>query len=477
MKNRLFLYLTLLIALFLRYDLTINTPYFNWDENALLNEIESIGFLEATLNPLNNLNFHQSAPPLFLSVVKLISYARNPMLYEIFTFFISVFILFIFYKILDLKSNKNTSLGILFLFLLSVNPQLLYNTTTIKQYSFDVLGYLLLYKFTHIIYFDEQWKKWYTIFLAIFIFLSNIYLIISLVSITILILVRTNFFVRNRNLIFSFVSAIILFFVYFYNYHEHYGYIEIKNFMYNFWFKEYSLTLNYLFSRIILIFKTLLRMFVLDIYGILPFLILLFALGYQYFNNLKSNLRVSFELAFLALSIILHIVLDLLMIYPFVASRMIIYLYPVVMLICFRLTKQATGSIKVLIILPLVILSVLNIRYIHYREQDYNAIAKYVPINSTLFMTKREKENFDFFWRNISLLNKKNVRLVIVEKFDEAILQNGMFYTGYYGTEVGKVDLSLATFKDIGFNEIKKYNYHHILGTGVLIHSKSKKNL
>jgi hypothetical protein len=218
-------------------------------------------------------------------------------------------------------------------------------------------------------------------------------------------------------------------------------------------------------------------MFVLDIYGILPFLILLFALTYQYFNKLKSNLRVSFELAFLAVSIILHIVLDLLKIYPFIASRMIIYLYPVVMLICFKLTKQATGSMKLLIILPLVTLSVLNIKYIHYREQDYNVVAKYLPENSTLFISEREKENFDFFWRNTSLLNEKYVRIVIVKKFDHTILENGMFYTGYYGTEVGEVNLSTAIFKDISFNEIARYNYYHILGTGVLIHSKSKKNL
>jgi hypothetical protein len=31
--------------------------------------------------------------------------------------------------------------------------------------------------------------------------------------------------------------------------------------------------------------------------------------------------------------------------------------------------------------------------------------------------------------------------------------------------------------KDISFNEIARYNYYHIVGTGVLIHSKSKKNL
>ena len=402
MKNRLFLFFTLLIALFLRYDLTINTPYFNWDEHALLNEIESVGFFEATLNPLNYLNFKQSGPPLFCSFVKLISYARNPIFYEIFTFLVSCYILFVFYQLLDLKSKKNTFLGILFLLILSVNPQLLYNSTTIKQYSFDVLGYLFLFKFVSVIYFDEPWKRWYTIVLAIFVFLSNIYLIISLVSIITLILVRTSFFERNRNLIFSFVSAIILFFVYFYNYHKHYSYIEIKNFMYNFWFKEYSLTLNYLFSRIVLIIKNLLKIFVLDIYGILPFFILIFALTYQYFNKLKSNLRISFELAFLAVTIILHIVLDLLKIYPFIASRMIIYLYPVAMLICFKLTKQATGPMKLLIILPLVILSVLNMRYIHYREQDYNAVAKYLPENSTLFISEREKENFDFFWRNTS---------------------------------------------------------------------------
>ena len=132
------------------------------------------------------------------------------------------------------------------------------------------------------------------------------------------------------------------------------------------------------------------------------------------------------------------------------------------------------GSMKLLIILPLVILSVLNIRYIHYREQDYNAVAKYLPENSTLFISEREKENFDFFWRNTSLLNEKNVRLVTVEKFNHSILENGMFYTGYYGTEVGEVNLSTAIFKDISFNEITLYNYYHIVGTGVLIHSKSK---
>lgn len=476
MKNKAFLFLALFIAIFLRYYFTINTPYFNWDENALLNEIEFVGFFDATLNPLNNLDFHQSAPPLFCSLIKLISYGHNPMLYELFTFFISSLILLVFYRLLDMKTDKNDFLSVVFILFLSVNPQLLYNTTTIKHYSFDILGYLFLYKFIRIIYFDEQWKKWYNVFLIIFIFLSNIYLIMAAVSITTLTLVRKTFFVRNRSLIFSFVSAIILFSAYFYNYHGHYYYVEIKNFMYNFWFKDYSLSLNYMVNRLIIIFKTLLSMFVLDIYGVLPLVVLLFALGYQYIKNIKSNRNISFELAFLAVSIILHIVLDLLKIYPFVASRMIIYVYPVMMIFCYKLTKQATESMKVLIILLFVMLSALNIRYIYYREQDYNAIAKYVPANSSLFVTKGEKENFDFFWRNTSLLNKKNVRLVIVEKFDDSILQNGMFYTSYYGTEVGKVDLSLAIFKDIGFNEIRRYNYQHILGTGVLIHSKSKKN-
>ena len=242
--------------------------------------------------------------------------------------------------------------------------------------------------------------------------------------------------------------------------------------MYDFWFKGYNLSFKYFYTRIIIIVKTFLNLFIFDSFGILPFTVSLITLIYQYFIIVKKDKTLSFGFWFITLTILIHITLDLLRIYPFIASRMIVYLYPVIVIIFFKLVTQATSSVKKFIVAPLLILSLLNIKYFNYREQDYNSVAKQLPEKSTLFITQGEKHNFDFFWRNTSILKKKKIQIVTVNKFENSILKKGCFYTGYYGTEFGEVELESATFKDLPFSEVQLFNYNHILGTGLLIQSK-----
>ena len=141
MKN--FLKLLVLIGIAIRLVLQFFYPCFNVDEMALGSNIVSKSFAQL----LYPLDCYQSAPPLFLCTQKLfITYLPFPFWINIkvLSFLVSAASVFLFYK---LVAKKNDFLSVLLLVLFVFNPYLIYNSLTVKQYTFDLLGVLMVLNF------------------------------------------------------------------------------------------------------------------------------------------------------------------------------------------------------------------------------------------------------------------------------------------------------------------------------------------
>jgi hypothetical protein len=166
--------------------------------------------------------------------------------------------------------------------------------------------------------------------------------------------------------------------------------------------------------------------------------------------------------------------LDLFKIYPFVADRFIVYLLPLIILLFVDITELIPYFLKWLFVLVLFVMRVLNFKYIFYREQDYNKLANYLSKNSLLFVQKSEVPNFQFFKMNTANFVKKNIKIIECDRFNDSLLQHGDFYIGYYGTQLGDVDLSKIVFKDFSLDNLDsdQYQLKHVLGTGIVIQSK-----
>ena len=163
MKKILFIIMILGIAL--RFTLQFVFPSFNVDEISLASNFYKTYY--QLLFPLDNL---QSSPPLYLWTQKTIisffpfSFWVNV---KILSFISSSLGLYFFYRLI-LKSD--IYLAIFMMVLFTFNPYIIYNSLTVKQYTIDLLGILILLNF----YKDYYFLKFNAIFFCIWSLFSNL---------------------------------------------------------------------------------------------------------------------------------------------------------------------------------------------------------------------------------------------------------------------------------------------------------------
>lgn len=468
--DKVILWSILLFSVILRFYLILYIPHFNWDENALLNEIEHATFKSAVLFPLNHLGYHQSAPPLFCLFVKLLSYTDNYYYYKLFVFILSSLVVMIFYSLISKVENISSLLRAAVLFAFVFNPSIIENTSIIKQYVFDILGIFYLYNFiSNIIQFNKlKSTAWAGCFL---ILLSNIFLI--LLSIVILYLFINlkirRIILKQKTFLYSYLINVVIFIIYFMFFYsvDRINYIEVKNYMYKFWFGNFEFTLNYFFSRIIIICKVFIKLFSVYKHALIFWmLIMLFYL--IYYKEKIITITRNWQFVFFCLVILIHAVLDLLKIYPFVADRFIIYICCLFFLVFTNTISHLDLSKQRVFAFLLILIGLLNIKFIFYREQDYNRVALNVPSNSIIYVSATEISSMKYFKRNLDWFKLRNVEIRQSDCLDTLIYTDNIIYQDYFGTEVGEVDIKRINFNNFNNVEYKKLIHHHILGSGVI---------
>ena len=166
MMRNLFLGLAI-IGICFRFYLQFFYPAFNVDEIALGNNIKNSSFLEL----LYPLKLNQSAPPLYLWMQKItisISFFDFWLSIKFLSFVASSLTVFFFFKFTQ-KHNFAKEFVLVFLILI-FNPYIVYNSLTLKQYTFDALGVvLLLYYFN-----STNFKKYDYLFFLVWSLISNV---------------------------------------------------------------------------------------------------------------------------------------------------------------------------------------------------------------------------------------------------------------------------------------------------------------
>ena len=161
-------YLVLLLAgIVLRIFSHFIVPNFNVDEISLGNSIKYSNYIDL-LYPLTSL---QSAPPLYLLIQKFIisvlpfSFWMN---IKILSFISSILGVLFFYFII--KKYQFKSIFLLLFIIILFNPFIVYNSLTVKQYTIDLTGIILL-----IYLFKSNWFLRYGwIYFIVWCLISNI---------------------------------------------------------------------------------------------------------------------------------------------------------------------------------------------------------------------------------------------------------------------------------------------------------------
>lgn len=322
MSNKTIFNILLVLAIAYRFCFQFIFPKFNGDEIAIGINIKESDLFEL-LKPLHR---GQSAPPLFLIIQKLIiTHFPGPFWIKIklLSFIASTAIVVVMRK--WVSNNGNRLFFILPVVVLFFNPFLVYNSLTVKQYVFDLLGIVCLLTF-----FRDRWfKKYGFLFFIVWILFSNVGLfgvsgyLLSLYfehDKKINLLKTLNFFKKNITVILSPIPYVI----YFFWYKNQQGYYELYSYMQEYW-KDNFITFNKnLFSQLLRIFHSVWIYFYsyIEILGGVLFAITSFAfIKHFFFKNKDFENK---EITLLGYIILVHIFFNFLKLYPF-SDRLILY--------------------------------------------------------------------------------------------------------------------------------------------------------
>ena len=321
MKN--FLKTVVLFGIAIRFALQFFYPCFNVDEMALGSNIVSKSFAQL----LYPLDCYQSAPPLFLWTQKLfITYLPFPFWINIkvLSFLVSAASVFLFYK---LVAKKNDFLSVLLLVLFVFNPYLIYNSLTVKQYTFDLLGVLMVLNF----YQNKLFRKYGALFFALWCLFSNIglfgtaaFLIFLFLEIQIPLQFSAIAYFIKKNL--SLFFAPILYLIYFVWFICQRGAAELKIYMTNYWSTSFVPLNKSVFNYLLYLLHEFWLLFynAVSIIGLVMFLISSFGIYYLF---KKKHIIFRAELTFLFILLAIHLSFNVCHLYPF-SDRLCLYLAP-----------------------------------------------------------------------------------------------------------------------------------------------------
>ena len=409
--------LLLIIGIVLRFVVQFLFPSFNVDEISLGNDIKHSGFTEL-LHPFKSF---QSAPPLYLWLQKLII-TFSPLSFwiniKILSFFSSVAGIVLFYLFIK-KNNFNIIFLIMFVILL-FNPFNLYNSLTVKQYTFDLTGILFLLLYFRTNFFEKH--NW--IFFIIWCMISNIglfacsgFLIYEFFKQTKPIYIKTTLiFIKKNSLTFFAPLPYVLYFIW---YMKQDGAQETREFMVHYWYKSFiPLNSDILKFTIYNLHGLWVNFFsIVEVWGVFLMLLMVPAI---YFLK-KRAVLFSQEITLLLYIVIIHLILNVLHMYPF-ADRLYLYILPLMLLWLGSSINSIfqTENIKKILSPFVIFISVITFclycLYLPYKENDVVALNYRLNIldNREIYATEKAKKcisTFNDFTDNKFFISKKIILL------------------------------------------------------------------
>ncbi len=345
MKFSRFILLGIVIAgLCLRFQVQFLEPFFNNDEIDLGMNINQRGFIDL-LKPLKH---YQTAPPLFLWLMKciyLVPVGATWLKYKIFFFLLNIPFFYLIYDLVK-RFSKDPMVQIVALAMVCLNPFFIYHSLTLKQYIIDTIVILLLVKSE--LKADAKWG--YKGMWVVAPLLSNpvLFLYTGFLFHAFWNLLKTAKKESNVNFGTSFIQSINAFFriahyrwflipllsyvAYFLWYRQQDGFLSLTRFMWDFWSQTFFSNPHDFFIRIYYFFignitfvfshdKTLANL------GTLLFFI---GLVRFYKHNTDTRLRQQLGLYMLALGVFVS--LNFLKMYP-IEPRLLLFFSPVMVLL------------------------------------------------------------------------------------------------------------------------------------------------
>lgn len=401
MKNLLFI--ILLVGVGLRVVFHFIQPTFNIDEINLGNNIKELSFIEL-LYPLKSF---QSAPPLYLWMQKLMIIILPFSFWfkiKILSFIASISSAYLFYILLNKEKSIN-SITILLFAIFIFNPFIIYNSLTVKQYGFDLVGVLFLLNF----YDHKLFKKYNWIYFVIWSLISNIGLF-ACTGYLIFTFLKKYKSIRIKNII-GFVKSNVATFlspipymIYFIWYMQQEGASELKNFMLIYW-RDSFIPLNenifkytlYLFHQFWIYFYN-----AYEFWGIF-LMILTFSLLYQIIKRRPFVFKQ--QLYLLSCVMLVHIVLNLMHFYP-LSDRLFLYFSPFFILLLGaslnviikhkRIYKISFSIIGAFTLITIFLYS----SYLPYKNNDVVKLYKtigYLEQNNTVYLSPKAYKYINSF--------------------------------------------------------------------------------
>lgn len=416
--------LLLLVGIVLRFFFHFIIPTFNVDEISLGNNIKYSNYIEL----LYPLKFGQSSPPLYLLIQKfIISIAPFSFWINIkILSFISLTLGLIFFYFIIRKYQFKIIFILLFIIIL-FNPFIVANSLTVKQYTIDLTGIILL-----IYLFKSNWFLRYGwIYFIVWCLISNIglfacagYLIYTFfIHKSYVNFKSTIIYIKNNILIFL---SPFPYLIYFHWYMNQDGATEMKSFMVNYWANSFILLdggiFKYLIYTIHGLWVYLLNAF--EIWGLFLMLLMI-----PFFVYLKKKELLFKQEIFLLFSILLvHLILNIFHLYPF-SDRLYLYLAPLFVLILgssisvFFEIKKIKKYFSVFIVTISMVTLFLYSLYTPYSDND--VVSLYEKLNEleteTVYVTEKSMDcikNFNEFTDNE--FNRGNTFKIIDENLEES---------------------------------------------------------
>jgi hypothetical protein len=443
-KNNILETVIIISGILLRFYSQFIHWAFNSDEVAIGTNIIKKSFIEL-LYPLDSF---QSAPPLFLWSEKLFSFlGPNYISLKIISFVCSVASLLLFNRLV--KRHYTQVIHLFLLVIFAYNPFVMYNSLTLKQYTLDLAMGLIAVNY----FLDQKSQFKNYLFFAVWCIISNtgLFFCVGFIAWNLYKMFAelktdtlSNLTKKYIAITLPYFAAPLLYIVYFIWFMRQPGAKELKAFMVNYWHPSFPPLNSGIFLWTANQIKDL-YIFFFTSYGIIGIpLLLIFFIGF--FSSIlkikrKHNELMTKCIGVYLFSIITHILLSILHLYPF-SSRLYVYIAPFIyfvfaegLIVIFNYIEKAGYFAK----LPLtkyvpyafmVLLTGLYATYFSYNENDVLSLmnklsqvehsevamtGKAMPgiinwINFTEYKTKEFNEEFSkikLFNPNDSVQNKK----------------------------------------------------------------------
>ncbi|MBQ9245348.1 glycosyltransferase family 39 protein [bacterium] len=364
--NRLILGLIVFIGIFFRFNALIQNPSFWFDESALAYNIISLKYIDL----FGVLHLQQVAPPMFLVLTKWIVsvFGTSELFFRLIPFVVGCLVFIPFYYLLRSIFDKNSTIYFA-MFLLAINPKLIYYGIEFKPYILDVFFAVLILLIFEKIKLREYERKYLFLIglgLGAIVWCSFPSLILVFVGIVTLLISQKDikrWLILTSPVIFNW----IIFVVYYLNISQMY-----KRFMTNFFYAEFNhitIPVSYFFNNEI------------QIANLVVYIAICVGILYMMINKKR------FETAFIMWSFIVTIVLSQFHLYP-AYERFILFLIPYTIIIIATvfnyLTETKTFQSRLVLVIIMLALIPTSITQ---KGSDSRELTKY-------FIENLNKEDF-----------------------------------------------------------------------------------